>query len=180
MDTMLGGGVMMGQITEFCGVPGILKNVIDTNYRVEGEVDLRSSISGSSRGDGKRLIPALGEQWAHCVTNRVLLHWQQPSYGQSQEQLQRCATLLKSPSMPPKTVYFAVTTRGVRDVPSPPPSSGQSQASVSQHGPPPPQQQQQSTNVNPTRTAHPVPAQRQQQSSMSSSSMTGSKRRTPG
>lgn len=29
----------------------------------------------------KRLVPALGEQWAHCVTNRVLLYWQQGIAG---------------------------------------------------------------------------------------------------
>lgn len=64
--------------------------------------------------DGKRLVPALGEQWAHCITNRVILYWQQVA-GVNQ----RFASLLKSPAMPPKTVQFAVLGKGIRDVPPP-------------------------------------------------------------
>jgi hypothetical protein len=61
----------------------------------------------------KRLVPALGEQWAHGITNRVMLYWT----GEASEQGQRMASLLKSPSMPSRTVSFAVTSKGFRDMP---------------------------------------------------------------
>ena len=57
----------------------------------------------------QRLVPALGEQWSHCITNRVMLHWH--------EGRERRATLVKCPSMPSTSVPYCVCERGIRDVP---------------------------------------------------------------
>lgn len=61
------------------------------------------------------LTPALGDQWSHCITNRVMLQ-----YGQSSDsELIRIATLVKSPSLPTKSAKYIVSTKGIRDVPQP-------------------------------------------------------------
>ena len=57
----------------------------------------------------QRLVPALGEQWSHCITNRVMLHWHQGT--------QRRASLVKSPSMPFASAPYCVCERGIRDIP---------------------------------------------------------------
>jgi len=57
----------------------------------------------------QRLVPALGEQWSHCITNRVMLHWHQGT--------QRRASLVKSPSMPAASAPYCVCERGIRDIP---------------------------------------------------------------
>lgn len=57
-----------------------------------------------------RLVPALGESWAHAVTTRLLL---------SQEDLKsprRVCRLVKSPCMPSGTAFYQVTESGIRDV----------------------------------------------------------------
>lgn len=45
--------------------------------------------SRSASTSSQRLIPALGELWSHCITNRVMLYWQPNSH--------RMAALVKSP-----------------------------------------------------------------------------------
>lgn len=57
----------------------------------------------------QRLVPALGEQWSHCITNRIMLHWHMGA--------QRRASLVKSPSMPFSSVPYCVCERGIRDIP---------------------------------------------------------------
>ena len=57
----------------------------------------------------QRLVPALGEQWSHCVTNRIMLHWHQGR--------ERRASLVKSPSLPYASVPYCVCERGIRDIP---------------------------------------------------------------
>ena len=56
-----------------------------------------------------RVLPALGEHWSHCVTNRVLLEWAAGRQGS------RIATLVKSPSRPVAGAEYAVVAAGVRD-----------------------------------------------------------------
>ncbi len=66
-----------------------------------------------------RLVPALGEQFSHGIANRIFLHYDDrvtvTVAGDSSSNIERRATLLKSPSMPSKTVSFSVNHRGVRD-----------------------------------------------------------------
>mmetsp|Transcript_37328 Transcript_37328/g.49181 ORF Transcript_37328/g.49181 Transcript_37328/m.49181 type:complete len:460 (+) Transcript_37328:49-1428(+) len=59
-----------------------------------------------------RLVPALGETWAHAATNRILLFWQDG---------ERKAKLFKSPWREAKTVSYQVTAVGIRDPPLLPP-----------------------------------------------------------
>jgi RAD51-like protein 2 len=54
-----------------------------------------------------RIVPALGEHWSHCVTNRLLLQW-----GEAGDT--RLATLVKSPSRQVETVHYAILASGVR------------------------------------------------------------------
>lgn len=67
-----------------------------------------ASTSSDSLQDAQRLVPALGEQWSHCVTNRVMLHWRGGTVRQ--------ATLVKSPFLPSATADYRVCERGIRDV----------------------------------------------------------------
>ena len=60
---------------------------------------------GDGWGSGSRLVPALGETWAHACTNRVILRW---------ESGVRIAQLVKSPSRRPGEVSYAVTPDGIR------------------------------------------------------------------
>jgi len=74
-----------------------------------------------------RLVPALGEQFSHGIANRIFLHYDDrvtvtvpvtvtgASLSHSSSNIERRATLLKSPSMPSKTVSFSVNHRGIRD-----------------------------------------------------------------
>ncbi len=66
-----------------------------------------------------RLVPALGEQFSHGIANRIFLHYDDrvtgASLSHSSSNIERIATLLKSPSMPSKTVSFSVNHRGIRD-----------------------------------------------------------------
>eukprot|EP01012_Entosiphon_sulcatum_P011177 TRINITY_DN16716_c0_g1_i1.p1 TRINITY_DN16716_c0_g1~~TRINITY_DN16716_c0_g1_i1.p1 ORF type:complete len:357 (-),score=48.95 TRINITY_DN16716_c0_g1_i1:9-1079(-) len=59
---------------------------------------------------GSFLVPALGESWAHAVTNRILL------YPDSSGSSIRQAMLYKSPSRPSGTAPFHIGSSGVRDV----------------------------------------------------------------
>ncbi|KAI8823357.1 RecA bacterial DNA recombination protein [Fimicolochytrium jonesii] len=70
---------------------------------------------GTGEGDAV-LVPALGATWGHACTNRVILFWDQGV---------RRACLVKSPSLPERTVGFCITSEGVRDVPPslPPPDN---------------------------------------------------------
>jgi RAD51-like protein 2 len=68
----------------------------------------RTTALSASNSGANRLVPALGEQWSHCVTNRVLLYWE--------EGFQRQAALVKSPTMPLSTANYCVCQKGIRDV----------------------------------------------------------------
>jgi RAD51-like protein 2 len=72
----------------------------------EQDQELNGSIAVSGM---QRLVPALGEQWSHCITNRVMLHWHQGR--------ERRASLVKSPSLPFASAPYCVCERGIRDVP---------------------------------------------------------------
>lgn len=60
------------------------------------------SVAGSEH---TRLVPALGDSWAHAATSRVILYWQ----GQT-----RRAFIYKSPSQPANGAEYHVTEDGVR------------------------------------------------------------------
>eukprot|EP00814_Leptocylindrus_danicus_P002573 CAMPEP_0116004560 /NCGR_PEP_ID=MMETSP0321-20121206/666_1 /TAXON_ID=163516 /ORGANISM="Leptocylindrus danicus var. danicus, Strain B650" /LENGTH=117 /DNA_ID=CAMNT_0003472867 /DNA_START=179 /DNA_END=532 /DNA_ORIENTATION=+ len=68
-----------------------------------------------------RLVPALGESWAHCTTTRLLLsHVHLPSNGaansrNNQSLRTRRCTLVKSPHKPAASADFVVLEVGIRD-----------------------------------------------------------------
>lgn len=71
---------------------------------------LMTSHDGSGGGGGPRLVPALGESWAHACTNRILLEWAPEGH--------RVARLVKSASRAPGTAAYAVVADGVRSLKS--------------------------------------------------------------
>ena len=58
-------------------------------------------------GGGARLVPALGESYAHACATRVILSWEEDT---------RVAYLYKSPRLPQGRARYTVTQGGVRDV----------------------------------------------------------------
>ncbi|CAI7867817.1 unnamed protein product [Closterium sp. NIES-54] len=70
-------------------------------------VVLVNQVTTKVDGEVSRLVPALGESWAHACTNRVILFW---SGGQ------RFAHLFKSPYLRADTAPFTVTSEGVRSL----------------------------------------------------------------
>ena len=69
-----------------------------------------SGPGGSGGGTGSdaaaRLVPALGDSWAHAATSRVILYWAE---GQG-----RRAFIYKSPTQPAAEAEYQVTKEGVR------------------------------------------------------------------
>ena len=67
---------------------------------------------------GTKIVPALGESWAHSVTSRLIIdyyrrtHPDVPLTGDAKE-LRTC-TLVKSPHKPPGTALFTITDKGIR------------------------------------------------------------------
>lgn len=79
-------------------------------------------VGGSGGGDQPaqqhaRLVPALGDSWAHAATSRVILYWEQQA---------RKAFIYKSPTQPAAAAEYTITAEGVRSKrppkrPRPPP-----------------------------------------------------------
>lgn len=68
-----------------------------------------------------RLVPALGESWAHSVTTRLLLlplDWREDvslrSYAESNHPQRRICKLVKSPHKPEGSAIFTITEFGIR------------------------------------------------------------------
>ena len=62
-----------------------------------------------------RIYPALGEQWTHCIANRVMMFWQQNYI--------RTACLVKSPSRPQGIAQYTINQLGIRDFVAPAPTT---------------------------------------------------------
>lgn len=60
---------------------------------------------GGASEAAARLVPALGDSWAHAATSRVILHWHEG---------RRRAFIYKSPRHPAAAAEYAVTADGVR------------------------------------------------------------------
>ena len=54
-----------------------------------------------------RLVPALGDSWAHAATTRIVLYWKDSI---------RHAFVYKSPSQPPAAAKYTVTSDGIRSL----------------------------------------------------------------
>ena len=60
---------------------------------------------GGAQDAAARLVPALGDSWAHAATHRVILHWHEG---------RRRAFIYKSPTQPAAAAEYTVTREGVR------------------------------------------------------------------
>ena len=84
----------------------------------------------SNTGSVTKMVPALGESWAHSVTSRLMIdHYRQfvhTSDTSSYSEIRTC-TLVKSPHKPTGTSLFKITDKGIRGV-SPQFLQSQSQA----------------------------------------------------
>jgi RAD51-like protein 2 len=68
-------------------------------------------------GTTSRLVPALGESWAHATTTRLLLSHNQHNHHNNNNNLPvRTCTLVKSPSRPSGTAEYQICSKGIRDV----------------------------------------------------------------
>lgn len=79
-----------------------------------------SAMPDSSESSDSRLVPALGESWAHATTTRLLLS------RNDNESVRRC-TLVKSPHKAAGTALYQVRESGIRDIPRGGNSDGASQ-----------------------------------------------------
>ncbi|KAL7535008.1 hypothetical protein ACHAXR_006205 [Thalassiosira sp. AJA248-18] len=71
---------------------------------------------------GTKLVPALGESWAHSITSRLMIDFHTTADAShstgthSMDEVRRC-TLVKSPHKPPGNALFMITDKGIRGVP---------------------------------------------------------------
>ena len=76
----------------------------------------------NNQGGGMKLVPALGESWAHAITSRLMIdHYRHDPTSPiivAPGELRTC-TLIKSPHKPCGTALFTITDKGVRGVPPP-------------------------------------------------------------
>jgi len=82
-------------------------------------------------GGGGRLVPALGETWAHAATHRVQLYWASDAVTSGE----RKAKLIKSSSKAQKTVSYTITKLGIRDAKTAPSSDTPQQQQLQQQQP---------------------------------------------
>ena len=92
-----------------------------------------TSNSNNSNNKVMSLVPALGEQYSHHITNRLLLHYHHHHHNHNHNNtiydststmtmmmtMARYATLVKSPAFPPRSTLFTINQKGIRDVPIP-------------------------------------------------------------
>ncbi|KAL7453085.1 hypothetical protein ACHAWC_006230 [Mediolabrus comicus] len=76
---------------------------------------------------GMKLVPALGESWAHSVTSRLIIDFYNRhvpnngglnSHGDGVMDEVRTCSLIKSPHKPNGTALFTITDKGIRGLPS--------------------------------------------------------------
>jgi hypothetical protein len=83
---------------------------------------------GNNNKSGTKMVPALGESWAHSVTSRLIIdHYRQLHATDGSMDEVRTCTLVKSPHKPSGTSLFKITDKGIRGL-SPQLLQSQSQA----------------------------------------------------
>lgn len=106
------------------------------------KVTFSSSSSSSSFDETSRLVPALGESWAHAVTTRILLTayaGDHPANADDADRrdddpvvIRRTCHLVKSPCRPNGSAHYKIVHQGIRglDYVSPPPPSSVSSSTA--------------------------------------------------
>ncbi|XP_041655570.1 DNA repair protein RAD51 homolog 3 [Cheilinus undulatus] len=69
-------------------------------------VVLTNQMTTRLQGSKSQVVPALGENWGHAASIRLLLHWAGP---------RRLAAIFKSPAHKDCTVEYQITSEGFRD-----------------------------------------------------------------
>lgn len=111
------GGNYMARTRSLSTVASLLVDIassFDIAVVVINQMTTKFGVSGAAPGES-RLVPALGESWAHATTTRLVLS----SNLSSSAQAQRTCTLVKSPHRPPGTATYKVLECGIRDVDTP-------------------------------------------------------------
>lgn len=85
---------------------GLAQQLITLATSHEIAVVLTNQMTTRVKGAQSQLVPALGENWGHASTIRLLLQW----VGS-----QRLAAVLKSPCHMDSTVQYQITSDGFRD-----------------------------------------------------------------
>ncbi|XRB02549.1 DNA repair protein RAD51 [Pycnococcus provasolii] len=111
------------RVADECEVAIVVVNQVTTKggRPSGGEIAAAAAAAAGDSGNANsaaRVIPALGETWAHCSTSRLTLAWDD-SLGESVAP-ERCATLAKSPRLPTRTAWYSVVADGIRGVKSTP------------------------------------------------------------
>ncbi len=97
--------VVINQMTTRSGSSGADSN----NFNVNS-----NNVGGGDGNSDWKLIPALGESWAHATTTRLLLMNDENRHGQDRHQRRICK-LCKSPHRPSGMALFSITQFGIRD-----------------------------------------------------------------
>lgn len=85
----------------------VFMNQVTTKIASSNWAQSTSTVDGRGSAMQTRLVPALGDSWAHAATSRVILYW---------ESGVRYAFLYKSPTQPAASAAYAITKDGVRGV----------------------------------------------------------------
>lgn len=85
-----------------------IASAFDIAVVVLNQMTTKFGVNGAGPGES-RLVPALGESWAHATTTRLVLS------SSTQNDSQRTCTLMKSPHRPPGTATYKVLECGIRD-----------------------------------------------------------------
>jgi RAD51-like protein 2 len=84
----------------------ILMNQVTTKViKVHTTTTTTTTNNNNNNAVVTRLVPALGDSWAHAATNRIVLYWKDGT---------RQAFVYKSPTRPAATAEYTVTQDGVR------------------------------------------------------------------
>ena len=79
---------------------------------------LTNKLDKDSKGaGGMKLVPALGESWAHSVTSRLIVDFYHSHASESSIGEVRTCSLVKSPHKPNGKVLFMITDKGIRGLP---------------------------------------------------------------
>ncbi|XP_035512200.1 DNA repair protein RAD51 homolog 3-like [Morone saxatilis] len=85
---------------------GLAQQLIALATSREIAVVITNQMTTRLRGGQSQLVPALGENWGHAPTTRLLLYWAGP---------QRLAAIFKSAGHMDSTVQYQITSEGFRD-----------------------------------------------------------------
>ena len=105
--------------------------IVGTNH-VTTKIDNSTINHAHNMNSIHHIIPALGEQWSHCITNRIMLQFDNNNSHTNRitpehltmnndnefnipPKLNRQAMLVKSPSRPIETVNYVINQLGIRD-----------------------------------------------------------------